>query len=65
VSKYFKPVWHVMKVKQTRFFSMGNRINMFEVNLRDNLGNPNMIMLEADDELDAWRKAYTHIKEME
>jgi hypothetical protein len=54
-----------MKVKQTRFFSMGNRINMFEVNLRDNLGNPNMIMLEADDELDAWRKAYTHIKEME
>ena len=59
-----KPIWHVIKVKRATFFSMGNRVNMFEVNIRDNLGNNQKLMLEAYDELDAWREADTYIKEL-
>ena len=59
-----KPIWHVVKVRRTTFFSQGNRVSMFEVNIRDNLGNLRSIMLEATDELDAWREAYVYIKDM-
>ena len=62
---YMKPIWHVIKIKLSVIRSVWHKgkIN-FDVYVKDNLGNNRTLIIEAWDELDAWREAETHIKEL-
>ena len=50
-------------MKRTMFLSRGDRVNMFEIDLKNNIGAVRKLIQEATDELDAWRKTEQFIKE--